>query len=1239
MHRKTPAGLRRLVVVFLAGVLGLTGLSAVAWAEECGCTDTGDYKAPATEMPVAAATPPGGAYRLETRQDSSFVTLTVKRANGTTVRSFSSPIARAQWGWSPDGDRFLYRHAGPNNSVILDEIHVFDVAANATRLDTTVSAGATAAFSPDGHYFFTNAITNGNSGQIDVYDSNTGDNRWSEPYIFNAAPGNPGQNLSVAGTGFSQDDENRSFLLAYRDTNGQTQLQVRNLKTETTVVALTTGGAGAYWRFSPCGDALGVVTQMNSTQIDVSLYKTSSGRNARMNSATQMTIPQTFKFTNDLTKHKFTYDRGSGSQSNNLADNTADTVCQAAPTLSAVTFNPTTLTGANQTSSGKVTFTAGTTSAQTIQLSSSDTAALTVPASVTMSSGSSTKSFNVTSKAVTSVKTVTVTATYGRVTKTATVTVNPAATIVNPKVSNLTVPGNSVSGGAASTATVTLDVAAPAAGTTVALSSSDTALLQVAGSTVITAGQTEKTFSIQASAVTTPTNVTLTATAGGQSRAVTLTVVPAATEVESPNAVIDAPECRAETLGVSDDGSTQDPVALPFQMNYFGVQRGALYVNNNGNVTFDSAMSTYTPFRLEADTPAVIAPFLADVETDGNTRYVTWSRADQPMMYGDRPAFCVNWVDVGYYNNKSDKTNSFQLLLVDRSDVAAGDFDIIYNYDRIAWESGDVESPTDNGFGGTSAGAGYTAGTGNASQFYNIPGSMVPGSFLDSNAETGLSRTSRGTLQRGRHVFEVRNGAAPTGGIVEGAVTTGGTPLPGAPVAVCAAEGNTTCVATSVTGPSGRYRVSGVPAGSYVLRVNPPAGSTVSASVNGPFDITAGATTVRDVALTGPTAPEPGTTIVPSNTNGQGIPSVYWGDELDVDTEACAGGTATWKVTQNGSTIASGSMDEAPEGHYSGRIPALSPVSGNATVSIAVDCPGDVPDETEDFNIYIDPSGWIRDLDGDPIPGATVTLYRSDSESGPFEIVPDGSAIMSPSNRVNPMQSDAEGHFGWDVMPGYYKVRAEKAGCTARDGSAYVETEALPVPPPVFDLDLRLVCEEPATDIKVDGVTDGASYGDSTDLVIGWEAPADAVSTSAVLDGATITNGSTVALHTLPLGAHSLVVTATREGGATTTHTVSFTTHTSYSDLGALITRFRAENRITQFTATGLQDRLALAVKKANAGSEKSAMDYLSHIVDRAENQIRGDASDLAARDVLVRDAQALIAELKVLDDAEDQNP
>jgi hypothetical protein len=221
-------------------------------------------------------------------------------------------------------------------------------------------------------------------------------------------------------------------------------------------------------------------------------------------------------------------------------------------------------------------------------------------------------------------------------------------------------------------------------------------------------------------------------------------------EDTSGGAVVDDPNCEQNVLPANDDGST-DAVSLPFTLSFFGTDYSQLYVNNNGNVTFDAPMGTYTPFDIDADTPPIIAPFFADVDTRGDGSGL--------VTYGDttfegHPAFCVDWPDVGYYDSETDKLNDFQLLLVDRDDVAPGDFDIVFNYDQIQWETGDASGGVD-GLGGTSAGVGYSAGDGNASDFFQLPGSLVNGAFLDSNPTTGLVDNSYGNSLPGRYIFHV----------------------------------------------------------------------------------------------------------------------------------------------------------------------------------------------------------------------------------------------------------------------------------------------------------------------------------------------------------------------------------------------------------------------------------------------------------------------------------------------------
>src|SRR4051812_13069099 len=227
-------------------------------------------------------------------------------------------------------------------------------------------------------------------------------------------------------------------------------------------------------------------------------------------------------------------------------------------------------------------------------------------------------------------------------------------------------------------------------------------------------------------------------------------------------AVVDDPSCLANTLNRNDDLSTGS-VPLGFTINYFGQNFSSLFVNNNGNVTFGHSLATFTPFQLNTTNEKIIAPFFADVDTRGAASGVVQYGYGSTTFNG-RPAFCVDWLRVGYYSNGTDKLNSFQLLLVDRSDVAAGDFDIVMNYDGIQWEAGGASGGL-NGLGGESARAGYSNGS---TKSFELPGSGTNGAFLDSNQVTGLSHNGRGTSIPGRYSFGVRDGDAVTGHQISG---------------------------------------------------------------------------------------------------------------------------------------------------------------------------------------------------------------------------------------------------------------------------------------------------------------------------------------------------------------------------------------------------------------------------------------------------------------------------------------
>lgn len=203
----------------------------------------------------------------------------------------------------------------------------------------------------------------------------------------------------------------------------------------------------------------------------------------------------------------------------------------------------------------------------------------------------------------------------------------------------------------------------------------------------------------------------------------------------------------------NDDGST-GLVPIGFPVNFFGAPYSQLYVNNNGNVTFDSPLSTYTPFGLTGTNRVIIAPFFGDVDTRaGNLTTYGTGTVDYGGAAGVRPAFAVTWPEVGCYSFITSVLNKFQVILIDRSDIASGNFDIEFNYDKIQWETGQASGGSTSCQGGAAARVGFSNGAGAAIE---LPGSGVVGGLLDSNPTTGLVHHSRGSAQPGRYVFEVR---------------------------------------------------------------------------------------------------------------------------------------------------------------------------------------------------------------------------------------------------------------------------------------------------------------------------------------------------------------------------------------------------------------------------------------------------------------------------------------------------
>lgn len=316
-----------------------------------------------------------------------------------------------------------------------------------------------------------------------------------------------------------------------------------------------------------------------------------------------------------------------------------------------------------------------------------------------------------------------------------------------------------------------------------------------------------------------------------------------------------------------------------------------------------------------------------------------------------------------------------------------------------------------------------------------------------------------------------------------GTVDSSGGPVAAATVRACLSTA--TCI-TGTTAADGTYTITGLIPGDYEVAAVPPPSASLAASAAVTQTTSSNTTSTVDFTLDSLTGLPVDTTFGASVPGS--VPSVSRRVDSAVTTTACPGGSGTFTVSQNGATLHTGTLVETPDGSgtYVGSIP---PSTGTVTVTLSVTCPNATEDTASFAASYIDPSGTVRTPYGAPVAGATVTLLASDTPAGPFVAVPDGSAVMSPANRSNPSITEADGSFGWDVVPGYYKVRATRAGCHDPNdaGITNVDSKVLTIPPAVTDLDLRLAC--PTVSVSDVAIGEGDSSTRTASFTISLDEP------------------------------------------------------------------------------------------------------------------------------------------------------
>lgn len=195
-------------------------------------------------------------------------------------------------------------------------------------------------------------------------------------------------------------------------------------------------------------------------------------------------------------------------------------------------------------------------------------------------------------------------------------------------------------------------------------------------------------------------------------------------------------------LAPNDDGSSA-VIPIPFDFCMYGQTFDQIYINNNGNVTFTSSMSTFSATAFPSSTNgAIVAPFWGDVDTrpspgsPGSTGRVVYKITPTAVF--------VNWEDVGYYSMHGDLRNTFQLIMTDGADPIIEGGNVAFCYQDMQWTTGDA-SQGSGGFGGIPATAGANKGDGIAYFLiarFDHPGNDFDGALGDPDGISWLDNKS-----------------------------------------------------------------------------------------------------------------------------------------------------------------------------------------------------------------------------------------------------------------------------------------------------------------------------------------------------------------------------------------------------------------------------------------------------------------------------------------------------------------
>lgn len=257
----------------------------------CGCTKTGTYidpvagvaPVPGTLISANVFSSPDTRYQVTSSIDNLHqnTTFTVNLVNpaGTSTQLLSTgtlPIT-AHSGFSPDSDRLVISFVDSSSGDF--DVTVYDLTVNPARMvvhSTLSNGGSRLEFSPSGRYFLTTTLHGASQAEVQIYRVQGVTTQTSVfdsgNYGFAVGSGEDGQ----TGTwGFSPDTPETSFVYAFVGSQTTVQWNLVNLAAGQQVKSVPFNNTLSIWKYNPCGDVIGVISQPGDEGID--LYLTRDG--------------------------------------------------------------------------------------------------------------------------------------------------------------------------------------------------------------------------------------------------------------------------------------------------------------------------------------------------------------------------------------------------------------------------------------------------------------------------------------------------------------------------------------------------------------------------------------------------------------------------------------------------------------------------------------------------------------------------------------------------------------------------------------------------------------------------------------------------------------------------------------------------------------------------------------------------------------------------------------------------